>query len=56
MFLSYRVEKVGSESETEDVNQDPSRDERVEGEKKETELAELEKLFDNIDINQNEKT
>ena len=56
LFLSYRVEKVGSESETEDVNQGPSRDEIVEGEKKETELAEFEKLFDNIDINQNEKT
>ena len=33
----------------------PSRDEIAEGKKKQTELAELEIFFDNIDINQNEK-
>ena len=55
LFLSYGVEKVSSESQTEELNKSPSRDEIVEGKKKETELAELENFFDNIDINQNEK-
>ena len=55
LFLSYGVEKASSESQTEEVNKSPSRDEIVEGKKKETELAELENFFDNIDINQNEQ-
>ena len=55
MFLSYGVEKVSSESWTEEVKKSPSRDGIVEGKKKKTELAELENFFDNIDINQNEK-
>ena len=55
LFLSYGVEKVSSESQTEELIKSPSRDEIVEGKKKETELAELENFFDNIDINQNEK-
>ena len=55
LFLSYGVEKVSSESQTEELNKSLSRDEKVEGKKKETELAELENFFDNIDINQNEK-
>ena len=55
LFLSYGVEKASSEPQTEEVNKSPSRDEIVEGKKKETELAELENFFDNIDINQNEK-
>ena len=45
LFLSYGVEKVSSESQTEELNKSPSRDEIVEGKKKETELAELEKFF-----------
>ena len=52
LFLSYGVEKVSSESQTEELNKSLCRDEKVEGKKKETELAELE---NNIDINQNEK-
>ena len=55
LFLSYGVEKASSEPQTEEVNKNPNRDEIVEGKKKETELAELENFFDNIDINQNEK-
>ena len=55
LFLSYGVEKVSSESQTEKLNKSPSKDETVEGKKKETELAELENFFDNIDINQNGK-
>ena len=55
LFLSYGVEKASSEPQTGEVNKNPSRDEIVEGKKKETELAELENFFDNIDINQNEK-
>ena len=55
LFLSYGVEKVSSESQTEELIKSPSRDEIVEGKKKETELAELENFFDNIDINQNGK-
>ena len=46
--------KVSSESQTEEVNKSPGRDEKVEGKKKETELVELENFFDNIDIKQNE--
>ena len=55
MFLSYGVKKASSESQAEELNKSPSRDEIVEGRKKETELAELENFFDNIDINQNGK-
>ena len=46
--------KVNSESQAEEVNKSPGRDEKVEGKKNETELVELENFFDNIDINQNE--
>ena len=53
--MSYDVGKVSSESQTEEVNKSPSKGEIVEGKKKETVLAELENLFGNIDINQNEK-
>ena len=53
LFLSYGVKKASSESQAEELNKSPSRDEIVEGRKKETELAELENFFDNIDINQN---
>ena len=53
--MSYDVGKVSSESQTEEVNKSPGRDEIVEGKKKETVLAELENFFGNIDINQNEK-
>ena len=49
MFLSYDVENVSSESQTEEVNKSPGRDEIVEGKKNEK------FFFDNIDINQNEK-
>ena len=55
LFLSYDLEKVSSESQTEELIKSPSRDEIAEGKKKQTELAELENFFDNIDINQNEK-
>ena len=50
MFLIYGVEKVSSESQTEEVNKSPGRDEIMEGKEKETELAELEDFFDNIDM------
>ena len=43
--------KVSSESQIEEVNKSPGRDEKVEGKKKETELVVLENFFDNIDIN-----
>ena len=49
LFLSYDVENVSSESQTEEVNKSPGRDEIVEGKKNEK------FFFDNIDINQNEK-
>ena len=51
LFLSYGVEKVSSESWTEEVKNSPSKDGIVEGKKKEAELAELENFFDNININ-----
>ena len=50
MFLIYGVEKVSSESQTEEVNKSPGRDEIMEGKEKETELAELEDFFDSIDM------
>ena len=37
------------------MKKSPSKDGIVEGKKKETELAELENFFDDININQNEK-
>ena len=55
MFLIHDIEKVSSESQTEEVTKSPGRDEIMAGKKKETELAELENLFDNMDINRNEK-
>ena len=55
LFLSYDVENVSSETQTEEVNKSPGRDEIVEGKKKVAQLAEREIFLDNIDINQNEK-
>ena len=55
IFLIYGAEKVSSESQTEEVNKIPSRDEIMEGKEKGTKLAELENFFDNIGINHNEK-
>ena len=45
LFLSYGVEKVSSESQTEELIKSPSRDEIAEGKKKQTELAELENFL-----------
>ena len=52
IFLIFDVKKVSSESQTEEVNKIPGRDEIVEGIEKETKLVELQNFFDNIDINQ----
>ena len=45
LFLSYDVENVSSETQTEEVNKSPGRDEIVEGKKKVAELAEREFFF-----------
>ena len=52
IYVIYGVEKVSSESQTEEVNKSPGRDKIMEGKEK---VAELENFFDNMDINQNEK-
>ena len=52
IYVIYGVEKISSESQTEEVNKSPGRDKIMEGKEK---VAELENSFDNMDMNQSEK-
>ena len=45
MFLIYGIQKISSESQTEEVNKSPGRDEIMEGKEKETEQVELENFW-----------
>ena len=45
MFLIFGIQKISSESQTEEVNKSPGRDEIMEGKEKETEQAELENFW-----------